>query len=154
VARQYCGAAGKVDNCQVGVFLSWQTAKGHALIDRALYLPKEWTEDRERRRAAAVPEEIAFTPKPSLARAMIERVWAVAAQPAWVVADAVYGSDSKLALLSGGSRAALRPGGELLRAERVGGREPEARQDAGGQSAARDLGAPQRGRGRQRSPAL
>jgi SRSO17 transposase len=98
VARQYCGASGKVDNCQVGVFLSWQTAKGHALIDRALYLPKEWTEDRERRRAAGVPEESAFAPKPSLARAMIERTLAAGARPGWgwIVADSVYGGDSKL----------------------------------------------------------
>ena len=46
VARQYCGASGKIDNCQIGVFLSWQTAQGHALIDRVLYLPREWTDDR------------------------------------------------------------------------------------------------------------
>jgi SRSO17 transposase len=52
VARQYCGASGKIDNCQVGVFLSWQTAKGHALLDRALYLPQEWTDEPERCRAA------------------------------------------------------------------------------------------------------
>jgi SRSO17 transposase len=96
VARQYCGASGKIDNCQVGVFLSWQTSKGHALIDRALYLPREWTEDKARRQAAGVPEQIAFAPKPSLARAMVERVLAAGVRPAWVVADAVYGSDSKL----------------------------------------------------------
>jgi SRSO17 transposase len=96
VMRQYCGASGKIDNCQVGVFLSWQTSKGHALIDRALYLPKEWVEDRERRAAAGVPEEIDFAPKPTLARAMVERVLAAGARPAWVVADCVYGGDGKL----------------------------------------------------------
>ena len=60
VARQYCGASGKLDNCQVGVFLSWQTAKGQALIDRALYLPQEWIDDPARCRAAGIPEEVTF----------------------------------------------------------------------------------------------
>ena len=96
VKRQYCGASGKLDNCQIGVFLSWQTSKGHALIDRALYLPEEWAQDPERRRAAGVPEEVEFAPKPTLARRMVERVLAAGARPAWVVADAVYGADSKL----------------------------------------------------------
>ena len=96
VKRQYCGASGKVDNCQVGVFLSWQTARGHALIDRALYLPEEWAADQERRRAAGVPEEVEFATKPALARAMVARTLAAGACPAWVVADAVYGADYKL----------------------------------------------------------
>ena len=96
VKRQYCGASGKLDNCQIEVFLSWQTSKGHALIDRALYLPEEWAQDPERRRAAGVPEEVEFAPKPTLARRMVERVLAAGARPAWVVADAVYGADSKL----------------------------------------------------------
>ena len=96
VKRQYCGASGKLDNCQIGVFLSWQTAQGHALIDRALYLPEEWVQDPERRRAAGVPAQVEFAPKPTLARRMVERVLATGAKPAWVVADAVYGADSKL----------------------------------------------------------
>jgi SRSO17 transposase len=96
VARQYCGASGKLDNCQVGVFLSWQTAKGHALIDRALYLPRQWTDDAERRRAAGIPEEVPFATKPELARRMGERALEAGARPAWVVADSVYGADSKL----------------------------------------------------------
>ncbi len=96
VKRQYCGASGKLDNCQIGVFLSWQTAQGHALIDRALYLPEEWAQDPERRRAAGVPAQVEFAPKPTLARRMVERVLAAGARPAWVVADAVYGADSKL----------------------------------------------------------
>jgi SRSO17 transposase len=96
VARQYCGASGKIDNCQVGVFLSWQTAKGHALIDRALYLPKEWTDDPARCRAAGIPEEVTFATKPALARRMVEQALDAGARPAWVVADAVYGADSKL----------------------------------------------------------
>ena len=96
VKRQYCGASGKLDNCQVGVFLSWQTAKGHALIDRALYLPEEWAEDEERRRAAGVPEAVEFATKPALARRMVTRALATGTRPAWVVADAVYGADYKL----------------------------------------------------------
>ena len=82
VKRQYCGASGKIDNCQVGVFLSWQTARGHALIDRALYLPEEWAEDPERRRAAGVPEEVDFATKPALARRLVERALAAGARPA------------------------------------------------------------------------
>ena len=96
VKRQYTGTSGKIDNCQIGVFLSWQTAKGHALIDRALYLPEEWAEDPERRRAAGVPEAVNFATKPALARAMVARLRAAGMRPAWVVADAVYGADYKL----------------------------------------------------------
>ena len=96
VARQYCGACGKLDNCQVGVFLSWQTAKGHALLDRVLYLPREWTDDPERRRAADIPEEVLFATKPELARRLVERALEAGARPAWVVADSVYGADAKL----------------------------------------------------------
>ena len=96
VARQYGAASGKVDHCQVGVFLSWQTSKGHALIDRALYLPKEWAQDKERRQAAGVPERVAFATKPALARRLVEEVLAAGGRPAWVVADAVYGSDYQL----------------------------------------------------------
>jgi SRSO17 transposase len=96
VARQYCGASGKLDNCQVGVFLSWQTAKGHALIDRALYLPQEWTDEPERCRAAGIPEDVPFATKPELARRLVERALETGAKPAWVVADTVYGADAKL----------------------------------------------------------
>ena len=96
VKRQYTGTSGKIDNCQIGVFLSWQTARGHALIERALYLPEEWAQDPERRRAAGVPEEEEFATKPALARGMVQRVLAAGARPAWVVADAVYGADYKL----------------------------------------------------------
>src|SRR5438067_4339206 len=96
VARQYCGASGKLDNCQVGVFLSWQTAKGHALLDRVLYLPREWTDGPPRCRAAGIPEGVPFATKPELARRMVERALEAGARPAWVVADSVYGADSKL----------------------------------------------------------
>jgi SRSO17 transposase len=78
------------------VFLSWQTAKGHALLDRALYLPQEWTDDPARCAKAGIPEEVTFATKPALARRLVERALEAGARPAWVVADAVYGADHKL----------------------------------------------------------
>ena len=72
VKRQYTGTSGKIDICRIGVFLSWQTARGHALIDRTLYLPEEWAQDPERRQAAGVPEAMGFATK----RAMVARMLA------------------------------------------------------------------------------
>jgi len=91
VARQYTGSAGKITNCQIGVFAAYVSSKGHAFIDRALYLPKTWTDDRVRRTAAYVPEEIAFATKPQLARGMIARAIRAGVPFAWVAADSVYG---------------------------------------------------------------
>jgi SRSO17 transposase len=71
VGVQYCGTTGQVENCQVGVFLSYVTAKGHTLIDRELYLPLDWTEDRDRCQAAGIPESVRFQTKPELARRML-----------------------------------------------------------------------------------
>jgi SRSO17 transposase len=96
VARQYSGTAGQVDNCQIGVFLAYASRKGHALIDRALYLPEAWCADAERRAAAAVPEEAVFATKPVLARQMIIRALDAGVPCAWVLGDEVYGSDHKL----------------------------------------------------------
>jgi SRSO17 transposase len=93
VARQYSGAAGRIENCQIGVFLGYASAKGHALIDRELYLPKEWVRDASRRTAAGVPKGIDFATKIALARRMIERAVAAGAPAKWVTADSVYGSD-------------------------------------------------------------
>ncbi|HVT68379.1 MAG TPA: IS701 family transposase [Trebonia sp.] len=93
VARQYSGTAGRIENCQIGVFLGYASAKGHALIDRTLYLPKEWANDAERRDEAGVPEEVEFATKIVLARRMIERAVAAGLRAKWVTADAVYGSD-------------------------------------------------------------
>jgi SRSO17 transposase len=93
VARQYSGTAGRIENCQIGVFLGYVTGRGRALIDRALYLPKEWAQDRPRRKAAGVPTGVAFATKLVLARRMIERAVAAGTPAAWVTADAVYGSD-------------------------------------------------------------
>src|SRR5215212_2889274 len=91
VARQYTGSAGKITNCQIGVFAAYVSRHGHAFIDRALYLPKAWTGDRARRVAAHVPEDVAFTTKPQLARAMIERAIAAGVPFGWVTGDSVYG---------------------------------------------------------------
>jgi SRSO17 transposase len=96
VARQYSGTAGRIENCQIGVFLAYASDKGHALIDRELYLPKEWAEDPARRAAAGVPTEVAFATKPELARRMIARAIAAAVPFAWVLGDEVYGSDRRL----------------------------------------------------------
>jgi SRSO17 transposase len=93
VARQYSGAAGRVENCQVGVFLGYATARGRALIDRALYLPREWADDAERREAAGVPGAVPFATKIALGRRMIDRAMAAGVPARWVAADAVYGSD-------------------------------------------------------------
>src|SRR3954464_12548085 len=91
VARQYTGSAGKVTNCQVGVFAAYVSRHGHALVDRALYLPKAWADDPIRLAAAHVPPGIAFAAKPRLALAMIGRAIAAKVPFAWVAADSVYG---------------------------------------------------------------
>jgi len=91
VSRQYTGSAGKITNCQIGVFACYVSRHGHAFIDRALYLPKAWTDDPARMAAAHVPDETAFATKPALARAMIERAIAAGTPFAWVAADSVYG---------------------------------------------------------------
>jgi SRSO17 transposase len=91
VARQYTGSAGKITNCQIGVFAAYVSGKGHAFIDRALYLPKAWADDPARRAAAHVPQEIAFATKPHLARTMVERAIAAGVPFAWVVGDSIYG---------------------------------------------------------------
>jgi SRSO17 transposase len=96
VQRQYSGTAGKVDNCQLGVFLAYASAKGRAFIDRELYLPKAWTEDRARCRAARVPAEVPFRTKPQLARVMLERALDAGVPASWVTADEVYGQDPAL----------------------------------------------------------
>ncbi len=91
VGRQYTGSAGKITNCQVGVFAAYVSRHGHAFVDRALYLPKAWTGDPARLMAAHVPAEIGFATKPQLAARMIERAIAAKAPFRWVTADSVYG---------------------------------------------------------------
>ena len=91
VSRQYTGSAGKITNSQIGVFAAYVSRHGHCFIDRALYLPKTWTEDLERMAKVHVPEATGFATKPALARRMIERAISENVPFAWVAADSVYG---------------------------------------------------------------
>jgi SRSO17 transposase len=96
VARQYTGTAGRIENAQVGVFLAYASRHGTAFLDRALYLPREWTDDPERCQRAGVPEGTAFATKPQLAKQMLGRAFAAGVPAAWVTGDEVYGGDGKL----------------------------------------------------------
>jgi SRSO17 transposase len=96
VARQYSGTAGKVENCQIGVFLAYASQLGHTLLDRELSLPQEWTDDRERCRQAGIPEDRCFATKPQLARQMLARAFAAGVPAKWVTGDSVYGDDRRL----------------------------------------------------------
>src|SRR5215203_6114000 len=96
VGRQYTGTTGKIDNCQIGVFLAYATDIGRALIDRELYLPKAWIDDRERARAAGIPDEVGFATKPELARRMLARALDAGVPAGWVCADEIYGQDKRL----------------------------------------------------------
>jgi SRSO17 transposase len=93
VQRQYSGTAGRIENCQIGVFLGYASNKGRAFLDRALYLPQAWALDGERRREAGVPQELAFATKPALAQRMLARAFAAAVPAAWVSGDETYGDD-------------------------------------------------------------
>jgi SRSO17 transposase len=110
VAPQYSGAAGGVANSQVGVFLAYAAPRGRAFLDRALYLPREWTDDPARCQAAGVPAAVAFATKPELAKALLARAFAAGVPAAWVTADAVYGQDGALRRwLEGEGRAYVLP---------------------------------------------
>ena len=103
VARQYTGSAGKITNCQIGVFAAYVSRYGHAFIDRALYLPKEWTDNRKRLKAAHVPEDVRFATKPQIARGMIARALVAGVPFSFVAADSVYGvGDIEMALRKAG----------------------------------------------------
>jgi SRSO17 transposase len=91
VQRQYSGTAGRTENCQVGVLLAYASAHGHALIDRELYLPRSWADDRDRCQDAGVPDETEFATKPQLAQAMISRAIEAGVPFAWFTADEAYG---------------------------------------------------------------
>jgi SRSO17 transposase len=95
VQRQYSGAAGRIENCQLGVFLVYATSKGRTLVDRELYLPKAWTGDRDRCREAAVPDEVEFATKAVLAQEMLGRALDAGVPASWVAADEAYGQDHK-----------------------------------------------------------
>ncbi len=93
VARQYSGTAGRRENSQIGVFLLYGSPKGAAFIDRALYLPEEWTADRVRSHEAGIPDEVGFATKGELAQQMLARAFAAGVPADWVVGDTVYGYD-------------------------------------------------------------
>ncbi|MBO0884276.1 MAG: IS701 family transposase [Mycobacterium sp.] len=96
VQRQYSGTAGRIENCQLGVFLTYTSAKGRALIDRELYLPKSWTDDPERCGEAGIGEDVEFATKPELARRMLARLLDAGAQIGWFTADEAYGDNPGL----------------------------------------------------------
>ncbi len=95
VGRRYTGTAGKKENCQIGVFVAYTSQKGSAFVDRELYLPREWADDPERRAEAGVPEEVHFATKGQLARVMLGRAFEAKVPARWVLADSIYGTDSK-----------------------------------------------------------
>lgn len=95
VQRQYSGTAGRIENCQLGVFLAYASSTGRALIDRELYLPKSWIGDADRRGEAAVPEQVEFATKAVLAQAMLARALDAGVSAGWVAADEAYGQDYK-----------------------------------------------------------
>lgn len=96
VARQYSGTAGRIENCQVGVFLTYATGAGRTFLDRELYLPREWTEDSERCAGAGIPADRGFATKPELAATMIARALDAGVPAKWATGDAVYGQHSGL----------------------------------------------------------
>ena len=96
--RQYSGTAGRIENCQIGVFLTYATGQGRVLLDRELYLPQGWVEDWEGLREAGVPEGVRFQTKPQLARVMLERASEGGVPFRWFAGDTVYGSDRRLRL--------------------------------------------------------
>jgi SRSO17 transposase len=96
VARQYSGTAGRIENCQIGVFVAYASPHGQVLLDRELYLPKEWTDDPARCRQAGIPEDRQFATKPKLAQQMLARAFAAGVPATWVTGDSVYGDDRRL----------------------------------------------------------
>jgi SRSO17 transposase len=96
VQRQYSGTAGRIENCQIGVFLAYASPAGRTFLDRALYLPKSWAEDAARRDEAGIPVDVSFQTKPQLAQAMVARAIAAGVTAAWVTGDEGYGGDRRL----------------------------------------------------------
>lgn len=137
VQRQYTGTAGRIENAQVGVFLGYAGRHGQALIDRGLYLPRSWTDDRARCRAAHVPDDVTFATKPALGLAMLERARGAGLPFAWIAGDSVYGGDRALRrwaedhrigyvlTVTSGQRLAMRPVAEWL-ADQVEARPEDA----------------------------
>jgi SRSO17 transposase len=96
VQRQYSGTAGRIENCQIGVFLAYHAARGRTLLDRALYLPQSWAEDAQRSKAAGLPKTVKFATKPRLAEQMLKRALDAGVPARWVAGDSVYGGDRPL----------------------------------------------------------
>lgn len=96
VKRQYCGTAGRIENCQVGVFVGYASPQGHTLLDAALYLPEEWANDSKRRQQAKVPATVGFATKPQLAQRLLTAALDAGVPAAFVTADSVYGNDAPL----------------------------------------------------------
>lgn len=96
VQRQYSGTAGRIENCQIGVFLGYASRHGRVLLDRALYLPQAWAGDALRRSRAGVPQDVGFATKPQLGLAMLDRAFAAGVPCAWVTGDSVYGCDHRI----------------------------------------------------------
>jgi SRSO17 transposase len=96
VQRQYSGTAGRVENCQIGVFLAYASPKGRTFLDREIYLPREWCQDPERRLEAGIPDSVTFATKPQLAQRMLSRAREAGVPAAWVTGDSVYGKDRRL----------------------------------------------------------
>jgi SRSO17 transposase len=96
VARQYCGRIGKVENCQVGVFLGYVTPHGSAFLDRRLYLTQDWCEDEDRRHRAGIPDAVGFQTKPQLAQQMLEQAWSEDVPMQWATGDTAYGNSPGL----------------------------------------------------------
>src|SRR3954449_8377105 len=120
VKRQYSGTAGRIENCQVAVFLGYASPRGRALIDRALYLPEEWAADDERRMRTGVPEDVAFATKPKLGRALLERAVAAGVPCAWVGGDSAYGGGFRLRAWRGSPGVGWRPTGFMVATTRCG----------------------------------
>lgn len=105
VHKQYCGALGKIETCQVATLVTYATARGHVFLDRRLFLPEAWCFDRARRAKAKVPEEVTFQTKPEQARAMLEHAWQQGVPMRWVTGDSVYGDSPALrAAIEGSGR--------------------------------------------------
>jgi SRSO17 transposase len=153
VAQPSTGTLGKIEKCQVGVFLAYASEQGVAFLDRALYLPQEWSDDPARRQAASIPQTVGFATKPQLARAMLERARQAGVPAAWVSADSVYGDDRRLrrGLEALEARAGVRVGGLGQRGRECRGHlDPTAGEYAacgGGAAARRGVAAPRGRRG-------
>ncbi|SFT98593.1 DDE superfamily endonuclease [Geodermatophilus amargosae] len=98
VGRQYSGTAGRIENCQIGVFLAYVTPAGRTFLDRELYLPKAWIDDRDRCAGAGIGSEVPFRTKPELALAMLTRALDAAVPAGWATADEIYGQNAALRL--------------------------------------------------------